>query len=84
MSDGFQLKIVDEGAVHFMGRARYCQAVTSSGSIGFEAKHEHFAGALAPGSMLWFEDMNGNVREMPVHWGVLLFQDNRCTVTLAA
>ncbi|MDC7126593.1 MAG: hypothetical protein PQJ46_13560 [Spirochaetales bacterium] len=83
MEDSFQLKILEEDKTVYSGKAKYLSAVTSSGSIGFEAMHEGFAGTLASGSILGFKTKDGESRELTVNWGVLLFHDNKCTVTFA-
>jgi len=83
MAESFFLQVLEEDIRHFSGEAVYCSAVTGNGSIGFKALHEAFAGTLVPGSAFFFKDTEGREREITVRWGVLLFKENRCIVTLA-
>ena len=83
MERSFQLHILEEDKLCYAGEALYCSAVTSGGSIGFEALHEGFAAPLLPGSSFSYRTPDGNEKELPVNWGMLLFHDNRCIVTLA-
>ncbi len=83
MNDTFQLQLLEDDVIHYSGEAQYCSVQTLTGSIGFEARHEDFAGALAPGSLLMYRDGQGEEKEIRIGWGMLLFRDNRCIVTMA-
>jgi F0F1-type ATP synthase epsilon subunit len=80
----FQLSILEENRTHYSGPAVYCGVMTPTGAIGFQARHEGFAGMLLPGSDVLFRDSEGKESKISAQWGILLFRDNQCTITLAA
>jgi F0F1-type ATP synthase epsilon subunit len=81
--DTFKLTIVEECKIPFISQARYCRVTTPSGMIGFEPRHEGFVGTLLPGSEVEFTDGSGQDHTMTAAWGVLLFEDNACVITMA-
>ena len=80
----FKLMILEEKKIHFAGSAVYGRISTPTGSIGFEARHEGFIGTLLPGSEIKYRKPDGQESVLPVQWGVLLFRDNQCTITLSS
>ncbi len=79
----FKLTIVEDSRIPFRSRARSCRITTPGGVIGFEPRHEGFVGTLQPGSEVEFTDEAGNAHSLTAEWGVLLFEDNACVITLA-
>jgi len=80
----FKLMVLDEKKIHFSGPVTYCGVMTPNGSIGFQARHEGFIGTLQPGSEIKYQKPDGQESALSVQWGVLLFRENQCTITLSA
>ena len=80
--DTFKLTIAEDRATVYSGPARYCRISTPEGVMGFEPRHEPFAGILLPGSDMEYTEESGEEHSLRISWGTLLFEDNACTVTL--
>ena len=79
----FHLTMLDEKKIHYSGKALSCIIATPSGKIGFMARHENFIGVLSPSSEIHIADGNGAETTIKADWGVLMFKDNNCLITLA-
>jgi len=77
----FTLSIVTDSKNVFSGQAEYCSIVTVSGSMGFEAYHEHFLGVLQENSELSYRDSTGKISYVNLESGIVSFNNNSCTVT---
>lgn len=76
----FTLVIVSDSQTIFSGEAHYCGVTTLSGSLGLEAFHEPFIGVLQENSRISFTDSGGEDSSLIMQSGVLLFQNNTCTI----
>ena len=78
----FSLTIISETSRLFSGKVSYCVAITMTGSIGFEARHEPFIGVLKQGSEIRYTDASGNENTVSIDEGLLTFKNNECTVVV--
>ncbi len=79
----FKLTIAEDNKIPFEGQARYCRITTPGGVLGFEPRHEGFAGILMPGSEVEYTDGRGAEHTLSVSWGTFLFEDNVCSIVVA-
>ncbi len=77
----FKLKITAPDKIMFDGEAQYCGITTTSGAIGFEARHEPIAAILKENSEVRLRDAEGSEQTVALRDGILVFQDNSCTIT---
>ncbi len=79
----FTLTLVSDSKIIYSGLAGYCNVRTLNGEIGFEAFHEPFLGILAEDSRISYRDKSGNQGTVDIKSGIILFENNLCTITVS-
>lgn len=79
----FHLTVSSADKLLYDGMSAYCNVNTDSGSLGIESKHEPFLSVLRDNSQVRFQDQSGTEKTIEISRGLLLFEDNKCVITVS-
>ena len=80
--NAFNLKIVSFEQIFIDEPVTYCAIHTSTGKIGFKARHEAFMSVLKENSNIEYTLKSGSKKKINLLNGLLAFKDNSCTITI--